>query len=100
MKSYSDLLDQIQEIRARNNKNWMGILRLGFKHAPREARALMRRITEADQEISKLSKQLGEGDYGQEEKEEAGDPNATSSAPGCGGSHLWKGPFFNGKPPE
>jgi len=64
MKSYSDLLDQIQEIRARNNKNWMGILRLGFKHAPREARALMRRITEADQEISKLSKQLGEGDYG------------------------------------
>ena len=100
MKSYSDLLDRIQEIRVRNNKNWMGILRLGFKHAPREARALMRRITEADLEVSELTKQLGEGDYGQEEKEEAGDPNATSSAPGHEGSNLWKGPFFNGKPPE
>ena len=100
MKSYSDLLDQIQEIRARNNKNWMGILRLGFKHAPREARALMRRITEADQEISKLSKQLGEGDYGQEEKEVEGDPNATSSTSGHEGSNFREGPSFEGKPPK
>jgi len=100
MKSYSDLLDQIQEIRARNNKNWMGILRLGFKHAPREARVLMRRITEADQEISKLSKQLGEGDYEQEEKEAEGDPNATSSTSRHEGSNLWKGSFFNGNSQE
>ena len=100
MKSYSDLLDQIQEIRARNNKNWMGILRLGFKHAPMEARALMRRITENDQEVSKLSKQLGEGDYGQEEKEEDGDPNATSSASGHEGSNFRASSSLEGIPQE
>ena len=88
MKFYSNLLDQIQEIRARNNNNWMGVMRLAFKHAPMEARALMRRITEADQEVSELTKQLGEGDYGQEEKEAEGDLDATSSTSGHEGSNF------------
>ena len=91
MKSYSDLLDQIQEIRARNNKHWMGIMRLAFKHAPKEAKQLMRRITEADGEISKLTKQLGEEDHGQEKEE--GDPSATSSTPGYEGGNFRKGAF-------
>ena len=95
-KKVMDLLDQIQEIRARNNKNWMGIMRLAFKHAPMEARALMRRITEADQEISKITKQLGEGDYGQEEKEAEGDSNSTSSAPGHEGSNFREGSSLEG----
>lgn len=60
MKSYIELLDQIQEIRSENNKNWMDILKLAFRYTPNEAKILMRQITECDQKISKLTKQLGE----------------------------------------
>ncbi len=62
-KSSCDLLeviDQIQEIRSRNNKNWMDILRIAFKYAPDETREVFKNITECDIEINKLSKQLGE----------------------------------------
>ncbi|MFH1623638.1 MAG: hypothetical protein ABID54_00590 [Pseudomonadota bacterium] len=76
------LLDQIQEIRARNNKHWMGILRLAFREAPEESKALMREITKYDGQISELTRQLG----GMNEKEEEeGDPDATSSA----SHHNW-----------
>jgi len=75
------LLDQIQEIRARNNKNWMGILRLAFREVPEETKALMREITQCDGQISEFIKQLG----GEDEKEEEGDPNAASSA----SHHNW-----------
>ncbi len=54
------LIDKIQEIRSRNNKNWMNLLRLAFKYAPQEAAKIMQSISECDTEINKLSKQLGE----------------------------------------
>jgi hypothetical protein len=60
MKSYSELLDKIQEIRTENNKNWMDILRLSFKHSPKEAAELMKKITNCDAKINQLTKQLGE----------------------------------------
>ena len=52
------LLDEIEEIRRENNKHWMDILRLAFEVRPREAKALMRKITELDKKVSKLSEQL------------------------------------------
>ena len=56
------IIDEIQEIRTRNNKNWMDILRLAFKYAPKEAKRIMADITECDAEINKLSKRLAEGE--------------------------------------
>ena len=55
---YLDLIDKIERIRGRNNKNWMDILRLAFKHAPGEAGAIMAEIYNMDGEISALAKKL------------------------------------------
>lgn len=51
-------IDRIQEIRARNNSLWMGLLRLAVQHAPAEAKALLREITQNDREVSKLTARL------------------------------------------
>ena len=32
-----NLIKKIQKIRSRNNANWMNILKLAFKYAPKEA---------------------------------------------------------------
>ena len=52
------IIDQIQQIRKKNNVNWMDILRLAFKHAPNDARKLIIKVNEHDSEISKLVEQL------------------------------------------
>lgn len=52
------VIDQIEAIRGKNNKNWMDLLRLAFKHAPDEAAEIMAGIYEQDAEISALVKQL------------------------------------------
>ena len=33
-KDYLKIIDQIEAIRTKNNKNWMDILRVAFKHSP------------------------------------------------------------------
>lgn len=55
------LINQIQEIRTKNNRNWMNMLRLAFKYAPQEAKEIMQNITECDAQINKLSKKLAGG---------------------------------------
>ncbi len=57
MKS-EKIIDQIQEIRARNNKNWMDLLRLAFMHAPEETLKILHKITECDSEITQLTQSL------------------------------------------
>ena len=37
------LIDQIEEIRSKNNKNWMDILRVAFSHAPDETKKLIKK---------------------------------------------------------
>lgn len=41
-------------MRAKNNANWMDILRLAIKHVPEEAIKLMKKINKKDQVISRL----------------------------------------------
>jgi hypothetical protein len=53
-----EIIDEIQKIRSKNNVNWMDILRLAFKHAPEDARALIGKVNKHDNEISKLVEQL------------------------------------------
>ena len=55
---YLNIIDEIEQIRTRNNVNWMDVLRLAFRHAPDEARELMKKINTADDEISNLLKKL------------------------------------------
>ena len=55
---YLKIIDQIENIRKKNNKNWMDILRLAFKHSPNNAAKIMLSIYKDDQKISKLVKKL------------------------------------------
>jgi len=49
-----EVIDAIQEVRSKNNVNWMDILRLALKHAPEETKNLIKRINKSDNEISEL----------------------------------------------
>ena len=54
LKRYLSVIDKIQKVRAKNNANWMDILRLAINHAPNKAINLMKKINKKDQAISKL----------------------------------------------
>ena len=58
-KKYSKIIAEIQRIRAKNNTNWMNVLRLAFKFAPKEASKIMKKINSQDKKISSLIKKLG-----------------------------------------
>lgn len=52
------IIDAIQQVRNKNNVNWMDILRIAFKYAPEETREVFKKITGSDDEIGKLSRKL------------------------------------------
>lgn len=58
-KYYSNIINKVQRIRAKNNKNWMDLLKLAFKYAPKDASKIMKRINAADNQISLEIKKLG-----------------------------------------
>ena len=58
-KKYQKIIDKIESLRSKNNNNWMDILRVAFKHSPKEAAKIMSRIYKEDQRISILAKKLG-----------------------------------------
>ena len=56
--NYTKLINKVQKIRSRNNINWMNILKLAFRFAPKEAAGLMKKINSDDKKISILLKKL------------------------------------------
>ena len=60
MKDKNNLIKSIEKIRSRNNKNWMDLLRLAFKYAPKQASNIIKKINSHDKKISQLLKKLGE----------------------------------------
>lgn len=60
--NHNKILDQIKEVRTRNNENWMALTKLAFEVAPDRAKKIMGRITKADTEITELCKQLIKGE--------------------------------------
>jgi len=52
------IINKIQGIRQKNNKNWMNLLRLAFKKDPKNASKIMAKITSMDKQISKLTSDL------------------------------------------
>tara|TARA_B100000315_G_scaffold203669_1_gene196766 strand:+ start:280 stop:483 length:204 start_codon:yes stop_codon:yes gene_type:complete len=60
IERYLKIIDEIENVRTKNNVNWMDILRLAFVHAPEEAKKLMKKIDHEDKRISELVKKLSE----------------------------------------
>ena len=58
VKNYRKIINQIEKIRRKNNGNWMNILRVAFKHDPKESAKIMSKIYSYDQRIGKLAKTL------------------------------------------
>ena len=57
---YLKIIDEVERVRTRNNVNWMDVLRLAFRYAPDEARELMKKINQEDDQISALLRQLAD----------------------------------------
>lgn len=55
---YDKIFDKIEKIRSKNNKNWVDILRLAFKHSPKEAKKIFGQIVKKDKHLIKLVKNL------------------------------------------
>ena len=54
----NNILDKIQQIREKNNKNWLDILKLAFRLDPYNAKKIMQKIVECDEKIKDLCKEL------------------------------------------
>ena len=52
------LINKIQKIRSKNNVNWMNLLKLSFKHDPKNAAKIMSNVFNDDKKISSLIKKL------------------------------------------
>ena len=57
-KIYNNVINEIQKIRTKNNKLWMDLMRLAFKHSPKQASKIVKKINIHDQKISNLLKKL------------------------------------------
>ena len=52
-KNFTQIINKIQLLRQKNNINWMNILRLSMKYAPKETKKLLKNINDLDKKISK-----------------------------------------------
>lgn len=58
IKNYNSIINKIQKIRTKNNKNWMDLLKLAFKYAPIESSKIMKKINISDKLISSEIRKL------------------------------------------
>ena len=57
-KKSISIINQIQNIRTKNNKNWMNLLKLAFNRDPKSASKILSKITNLDKKISSLTSKL------------------------------------------
>ena len=57
-KYYLSIIDKIEKLRSKNNKNWMDILRLAIKLDYKKTSSLIKQIYEHDSQISYLAKKI------------------------------------------
>lgn len=57
-QKYLEIINQIENIRAKNNLNWMNILRIAFRTDPEAAKKCFRKINQEDKRISRLVEKL------------------------------------------
>ncbi|MDA8548547.1 hypothetical protein N9K71_03990 [Candidatus Pelagibacter bacterium] len=58
IKKSLTLLNKIEKVRSKNNKNWMDILRLAIKLDYKKTSNLIKQIYKHDSEISALAKKI------------------------------------------
>ena len=58
IKKSKEIIEKIQNIRGRNNVNWMDILRIAFEKSPEKTKSIFKRIFYDDKSINKLSRKL------------------------------------------
>jgi hypothetical protein len=56
--NYLKIISQIENIRKKNNVNWMDILRIAFKNNPKATAKVMSKIYSDDKKIGILVKKL------------------------------------------
>ena len=57
-KNHKKIINQIQQVRSKNNVNWMNLMRLAFDSAPQKASKVVKQININDKKISSLLKKL------------------------------------------
>ena len=57
-RNYLKIISQIENIRKKNNVNWMNILRIAFENNPKKTAKIMSKIYIDDRKISHLVKKL------------------------------------------
>jgi hypothetical protein len=57
-ENYLRIISQIENIRKKNNVNWMNILRIAFKNNPKATANVMSKIYSDDKRIGALVKKL------------------------------------------
>ena len=57
-KNYNKIINNIEKVRGKNNKNCMDILRLAYRYSPKEAAKILAEIYKEDKKISLLAKKL------------------------------------------
>ena len=55
---YLKVINQIEKVRKKNNKNWMDVLKIALKHAPNESSNVLSQIYKQDKKLSSLAKKL------------------------------------------
>lgn len=60
MAAVTETIDQIADIRHRNNALWMQLLKIALEHAPTETKGVLCQINENDTAISLLMRKLRE----------------------------------------
>ncbi len=54
------LIDEMQEIRRKNNINWMDLVRLAFKLDPVRAKSIIVKVVENDESVNNILRKLSE----------------------------------------
>lgn len=52
------IIKKIEQVRGKNNKNWMDLYRIEFRYAPDESVKITKKILEQDIKISEFVKKL------------------------------------------
>jgi hypothetical protein len=58
LKKNLKIIKQIEQLRAKNNKNWMDMYRLAFSVAPEKSVEIVKKILKKDIKLSSLAKKL------------------------------------------
>tara|TARA_B100002019_G_scaffold238743_1_gene213951 strand:- start:2176 stop:2364 length:189 start_codon:yes stop_codon:yes gene_type:complete len=58
MKNYNQIIKMIENVRKKNNIQWMNILRIAINSSPKEAKKVIKKINENDKKISHLVSRL------------------------------------------